>query len=204
MKKPADYDFYRAISVMVTRVGGVSDLVVRPDEGDVRSGLLLLRRRWPDDESALASIEAIRWPGGRRCPRCGNTDIVMKSYKGDGHHTRWYCVGGRCVSSRTFGVRTRTFMHKSKLPHHWWLYIIFILVAYRNRVSPTTAVRLLEGAVSVRGISLICERMEPYFQIRPVVKSFSGHRSVAVKLYLEKRQKWHDANLANYRRRYRK
>ena len=44
-----------------------------------------------DEEACKAYLVARRWPNGVACPRCGNTDIVASSWRGDADLRRRSC-----------------------------------------------------------------------------------------------------------------
>ena len=79
-------------------------------------GTYPFRELFPDEESAVARFESIRWPDGRYCPHSGSADIAE-------------CVKPhRCRDCRKhFSARTGTTMQSSKLPVEKWLYAMYLV-----------------------------------------------------------------------------
>lgn len=75
------------------------------------------KTRFPTVESALARLEAVRWPGGPICPKCGS---AKRSKKREISRDRWQCQDCGNSYSATVG----TVFQKSKFPLHHWLYVI--------------------------------------------------------------------------------
>ncbi|MYE07108.1 MAG: IS1595 family transposase [Chloroflexi bacterium] len=87
-----------------------------------RKGLSLieLTRMFPDDETAKAWIEKVRWPAGPACPRCGSDNIQR-----NGKHKT---MDHRCRSCRKwFTVRTGTIMQASNLGYQTWVLASYLL-----------------------------------------------------------------------------
>ena len=87
-----------------------------------RKGLSLieLTRMFPDDETAKAWIEKVRWPKGPICPRCGSDNIQC-----NGKHKT---MDHRCRSCRKwFTVRTGTIMQASNLGYQTWVLASYLL-----------------------------------------------------------------------------
>lgn len=79
--------------------------------------------RFPDAESAREYLESRRWPNGPVCPQCFTSDRITVR-----HHRPGFYRCNRCKDF-DFTVRTGTFMERSKVPVHKWLYAIRLLVA---------------------------------------------------------------------------
>ncbi|MBI1213466.1 MAG: hypothetical protein GC190_18555 [Alphaproteobacteria bacterium] len=73
-----------------------------------------------DDEAARAKLEALRWPRGAVCPRCGESNRIYVL----AHIRRGLKKCGRC--RRQFTVRTATLLEGSHVPLHKWLQAIGI------------------------------------------------------------------------------
>lgn len=58
-----------------------------------------------------------RWPGGPRCPRCGDAEPADRSAPGTGRRRRWRCRGCRYDFSVTSGTR----LQASKAPLATWV-----------------------------------------------------------------------------------
>ena len=87
-----------------------------------RKGLSLVEitRMFPDDDTARAWIESVRWPDGPVCPHCGSTRIT--------HPVAHKTMTHRCKDCRKwFSVRTGTPMQSSKLDLQIWVLAFYLL-----------------------------------------------------------------------------
>jgi transposase-like protein len=84
-----------------------------------------------NETAAREAIEAVLWPHGPVCPRCGSLDRIGKV---DGKSARpglYYC--GKC--KRQFTVTIGTIFERSKLPlSKWWL-AIHLMASSKKGVS---------------------------------------------------------------------
>ena len=95
-----------------------------------RKGITLvdLVRMFPDEAAAREWFEAIRWPLGRACPKCGSTRTVTVT----GERPMPY----RCMDCRGhFSVKTGTVMQSSKLPLQKWAFGIYLMSTHLKGVS---------------------------------------------------------------------
>ena len=77
-------------------------------------------RMFPDDDTARAWIERIRWPEGPVCPHCGSVHVQ--------HPVKHKTMTHRCRSCRKwFSVRTGTAMQSSKLGYQVWVLAVYLL-----------------------------------------------------------------------------
>ena len=84
-----------------------------------------------DDEAALAHIEAVLWPNGPVCPRCGATDRI---YTLKGRSTRpGVRKCGHCL--KPFTVTVGTVMERSHIPLHKWVQGIYLLCSSKKGIS---------------------------------------------------------------------
>ena len=90
--------------------------------------LFELTERFPDEESAVAWFIQQRWPNGVHCPSCNSKDITDVP---NAKPMPWWC--GDC--RKYFSVRTKTVMHRSKLPMRTWLFAIYIVATNLKGVS---------------------------------------------------------------------
>jgi transposase-like protein len=104
--------------------------------------ILRLAERIPDEASAYAYLEELRWHGKPACPHCGNEDKCwfLTPSNGKSRATRtgrqtqrrlWKCGGCR----KQFSVLTDTVMHGTKIPVRTWVFVIFEMCASKNGVS---------------------------------------------------------------------
>ena len=87
-----------------------------------RKGLSLVEitRMFPDDATARAWMESVRWPEGPVCPHCGSTNAQ--------HPVKHRTMTHRCRDCRKwFSVRTGTPMQSSKLGLDTWAIAMYLL-----------------------------------------------------------------------------
>jgi len=82
--------------------------------------------KFPDEASAIAYFEDVRWPDGVICPRC-NSDRTKPIRDRHRHH----CNG----CGRQFSVRTGSLLENSRIPVRKWLYTIYIFQIARKDIS---------------------------------------------------------------------
>jgi transposase-like protein len=86
-----------------------------------------------DDTAAREAMEAVMWPHGPVCPRCGSLDRIT-SVKG-ARAGLYRC--GPC--KRQFTVTVGTIFERSKVAlHKWWL-AVHLMGASKNRRTRCTA-----------------------------------------------------------------
>ncbi len=90
--------------------------------------LIELGDMFPDEQAAVAWFEAMRWPEGRHCGRCGSLDTadVPKAKP-----MPYWCRD--CQSY--FSVRTGTPIERSRLPLRKWAFAIYLYVTSLKGVS---------------------------------------------------------------------
>ena len=80
--------------------------------------LIELAEMFPDEEAARKWWEAIVWPEGRFCPRCGSTNT---------HECTHAKCPYRCTECRSyFSGKTGTVIEGSKLPYRKWVWAIYL------------------------------------------------------------------------------
>ena len=87
-----------------------------------RKGITLaqLFTMFPDDATATAWVERIRWPEGPTCPHCGGVRIA--------HPVKHKTMTHRCRDCRKwFSVRTGTMMECSRLGLQTWVVAVYLL-----------------------------------------------------------------------------
>ena len=95
-----------------------------------RTGISLMKlgELFPDEASAVKWFEETRWPNGRHCPRCGNTETAeVKNAK----PMPYWCKP--CQSY--FSVRTGTSIESSRLPLRKWVFAVYLYVTSLKGVS---------------------------------------------------------------------
>jgi transposase-like protein len=103
--------------------------------------LMEIFRRFPDQESCIEHLEAIRYKNGPYCPHCGSADESkvrrsnLKSRVG-----RWNCHD--CKSS--FNVLSGTVMQGTQMPLVKWFAAIALIVNAKKSISSYQLARDLE------------------------------------------------------------
>jgi transposase-like protein len=87
-------------------------------------------RRWPDQESAVAHLEKVRWGGRPVCPYCGGDKVCPHASK-DKKLPRWQCQSCHSAFSATVG----TIFHHSHLPLQTWFLALAIMLNAKKNVS---------------------------------------------------------------------
>lgn len=102
---------------------------------------ILSAPRFHNEEAAFAHIEAMLWPNGPVCPKCGNAD-GEKIGRLQGKSSR---TGMRkCYACReTFTVRIGTIFEDSHAPMHVWLQAIHLLCSSKKGISTRQLQRTL-------------------------------------------------------------
>lgn len=106
-----------------------------------RLSTLRLMERIPDEASAYAFLEELRWQGTPECPHCGNNDRCYFLTPKNGPRTTstgattarrlWKCSSCR----QKFSVLTGTVMHGSKIPVRTWVLVIFEMASNKNGIA---------------------------------------------------------------------
>ena len=95
-----------------------------------RKGIALteLFSLFPDNEAATQWLEAQRWPGGPRCPKCGGDNVAtMKNARPMPYRCR--------PCQKFFSVRTGTVFARSHIPLQKWVIGIYLYATSLKGVS---------------------------------------------------------------------
>lgn len=132
--------------------------------------------RFGDDEKCREYLEALRWPSGVACPRCGDTSVSEIHDRGQYD----------CNSCRyQFSVTAGTIMHGSHLPLRKWFLAIYLMCESKKGVSANQLKRTL--GVAYKTAWHLCHRIreamgnEPFtgptlFGVIEVDETFVGGR----------------------------
>jgi hypothetical protein len=96
-----------------------------------------------DEERCRRLVEAMIWPRGRLCPKCGCRDSIALAGRDVGRKARpglYQCSDGECQFQ--FTVTTRTPLHSTKLPLRTWLTGLWLILQSDKGIS---SVRLAEA-----------------------------------------------------------
>ena len=92
---------------------------------------------FPDEEAARKWFEDVRWGDyGRACPHCGGTETTCTPHE---KPLPYWCPDCR----EYFSVRTKSVMHRSKLPLRKWAIAIFLLTTSPKGIPSTRLARYL-------------------------------------------------------------
>jgi transposase-like protein len=92
-----------------------------------------------DETAARAAMEAVLWPNGPVCPRCGKQDKIGVVGGASHRPGLYYC--GHC--KRQFTVTVGTIFERSKVPlSKWWL-AIHLLASSKKGISSHQLYRML-------------------------------------------------------------
>lgn len=110
--------------------------------------LVKLAERFGTEEKCRAELEALRWPNGIACPRCGAVSVSRLT-------ARWQfdCNACRYQFSATAG----TIFHDSHLPLWKWFLTAYIMTESRKGVSANQIKRTI--GVSYKTAWYLCHRI---------------------------------------------
>lgn len=87
-------------------------------------------RRWPDQETAIAHLERVRWNGRPICPYCESDSVCVHASK-DKKLPRWQCQ----TCHRAFSATVGTIFHHTHLPLQTWFLALAIMLNAKKNVS---------------------------------------------------------------------
>src|SRR5579862_3855881 len=90
---------------------------------------------FPDEQSCLDHVRAIRWKDGEFCPHCGGTRIYHFSDK-----QNFKC--GDC--RQRFSIKVGTIFHDTKLPLRKWFMAIWLITNHPKGIASTTLAKDLD------------------------------------------------------------
>jgi hypothetical protein len=123
-----------------------------------------------DEERCRQLLEAMVWPRGRLCPKCGYKNSIALAGRDVGRRARpglYQCSSGGCRFQCT--VTTRTPLHSTKLPLRVWLTGLWLMLQSDKGIS---SVRLAD-AVGV-GVPLSSEPKRTLSSDRPLAIGAAG------------------------------
>jgi transposase-like protein len=123
---------------------------VQRADAQVRSKIDLpeLIERFGSEDRCRDYLEALRWPEGVQCPRCGSVKVsrIVKRHQFD------------CDSCRyQFSVRVGTVFHDSHLPLWKWFLAVYLMVESKKGMSANQVKRML--GVSYKTAWYLCHRI---------------------------------------------
>ncbi len=96
------------------------------------------------DEDARAALEAIRWPTGVECPRCGGNDVLGVAGGRPGLYRCHVCRKNPEQKSDQFSVTVGTIFEDSHIPLGKWIMAYHLMCASKKGVSALQLQRQLE------------------------------------------------------------
>jgi transposase-like protein len=93
--------------------------------------------RFPTEASAIEFLEAVRWPSGPSCFRCGCTEVSR--VKSSRKRPLLYCTGCK----QQFSITTGTVMEDTKIPLNKWLMALHLMCASKKGISSLQLHRML-------------------------------------------------------------
>ena len=118
--------------------------------------LLDLVDHYNNDEKCRDALEAIRWPDGVFCARCGDTDVDEVEGRDQ----------FRCLScDYRFSVTAGTIMHRSHLPLRKWFLAIYLMCESKKGMSANQLKRTL--GVSYKTAWYLCHRIREAMAFEP-------------------------------------
>ncbi|MCL5044781.1 MAG: IS1595 family transposase, partial [Deltaproteobacteria bacterium] len=113
-------------------------------------------RMFPDETACKAFLAAQRWPGGVRCPRCGNDKV----YAGKARPFTWQCM--KCgPAKRTpyrFSVIAGTIFENTNYPLLVWFKVLYLMLTSKKGISALQIHRMI-GSGSYRTAWFMCHRL---------------------------------------------
>lgn len=110
--------------------------------------LLTLFDKFNTDDKCRDYLEALRWPTGVACLRCGDTNVA--EIKG---RSQWHCRS----CNHHFSVTAGTIMHDSHLPLRKWFAAVYLMCESRKGMSANQLKRTL--GVQYRTAWYLCHRI---------------------------------------------
>ena len=95
--------------------------------------LIELAERFPDEDTARDYFERLRWPDGRKCPRCKSGD----TYEAKHRYSPYRCR----PCGKYFSVRTGGLMEGSKVPLRKWAFAVYLETTSLKGVASTKLAR---------------------------------------------------------------
>jgi transposase-like protein len=90
--------------------------------------LLQMMTAFPDEQSAIDHLTAIRWKTGAFCPLCGSTKVYHFSDK------RTHKCGD---CRKRFSIRVGTIFESSKIPLRTWFMAVWLITSHKKGIAST-------------------------------------------------------------------
>ena len=90
--------------------------------------LMQMMEAFPDEQSAIDHLRAIRWRDGAFCPHCGSTKVYH--FSDNRNHKCGDC-------RKRFSIKVGTIFENSKLPLRKWYMAIWLITAHKKGIAST-------------------------------------------------------------------
>ncbi len=90
--------------------------------------LLQMMEAFPDEQTCVDHLRAIRWKNGAYCPHCGSTKVYHFSDK----------LSHKCGDCRQrFSIKVGTIFEDTKLPLRKWFIAIWLITSHKKGIAST-------------------------------------------------------------------
>ena len=114
----------------------------------METNLINLIERYSDEEKCRKYLEALKWPQGVKCPRCGSEKVSRISKRG-----QFDC--DKCRYQ--FSVMANSIFHDSHLPLWKWFLAVYLMTESKKGISANQIKRSL--AISYKTAWYLCHRI---------------------------------------------
>lgn len=122
-----------------------------------------------NEDAAREYVEALRWPNGRVCGKCGSTASYETKREG-----RYRCAAKGC--RKDFTVTTGTVMEASHIPLTVWLMAFYLMAASKKGVSAHQLHRTLE--VTYKSAWFLAHRIRKAMEAGGMLEPMGGSGKV--------------------------
>jgi len=136
--------------------------------------LVEITRRFPDDATARAFLESLRWPNGPVCPHCGVVNNAYRIAPNMGKKVRpglYQCREDKC--GKQFTVTVGTVFEASKVSLSNWLIAWHLVCASKKGIAALELQRLL-GIGSYRTAWFMLMRIRESMKASPFAAPLGG------------------------------
>lgn len=142
-----------------------------------------------DEEAAYAKLEAVLWPHGPECPKCGVVNDAHKIAANKDKKVRYGLY--RCNACKAqFTVTVGTVFESSHIPLHKWLQAAYLINSSKKGISAKQIERTLQ--ITYKSAWFMMHRlraaMDPIFVKAPVPMGGAGKVIEADETYIGRKQ----------------
>lgn len=109
---------------------------------------------FPDDDACKAYLVARRWPGGIRCPRCGNEKVSPVANR----PFHWQCTQCAKAGGYRFSVLVGTIFENTNVPMRQWFRVIYLMLTSKKGIAALQVHRMM-GFGSYSTAHYMCHRI---------------------------------------------